>query len=434
MAATASPFSSAISMRNKRSARSAGAGGAIWRCRCRSRARRTAAMRTRSSRTARRSKHEIATAGDRQGEVQNRLTERSVEMKELRDRARRAAARAHIAARPALQHSRRACWRSATASATALGVRCRKPAVRRRADRGAPGRAGLGGRGRAAAARLCAVAAGAGRALRGSCAMGRRHASGRTPRLLPGAEARGRRARPTRCQVDVAEARYQGRFAFYDWLQRELDERFDHVCCASLDEFRREEKAITRTGQIKVGGRRHEKDDRSRIEDRANFVLGWSNAAKIAALEKAAGVLAARIQAAGAEIAKLQGELQRIAGEARPSAAAFRIHQLQRSRLANDRARDRPPAGGAPPARGRLGRSQDAESAARAPGSRGSTNPRRSWTRPQAISPVSMSAARRPSGKGQRPSADLQSLDEDRRVELSRSSRRCAPKRSASTS
>src|SRR5262245_21653866 len=76
--------------------------------------------------------------------------------------------------------------------------------------------------------------------------------------------------------------------SFYDWLQRELDERFDHICCASLDEFRREEKAITRAGQMKSGGNRHEKDDRSRIDDRANFVLGWSNAAKIRALEKVA--------------------------------------------------------------------------------------------------------------------------------------------------
>ena len=96
--------------------------------------------------------------------------------------------------------------------------------------------------------------------------------------------------------------------SFYDWLQRELDERFDHICCASLDELRREEKAITRTGQIKTGGRRHEKDDRRRIDDRATFVLGWSNAGKIAALEKAAAALEGRMQALGSEIAGLDGE------------------------------------------------------------------------------------------------------------------------------
>jgi len=95
---------------------------------------------------------------------------------------------------------------------------------------------------------------------------------------------------------------------FYDWLQRQLDERYDHVCCASPNEFRREEKAVTRLGQIKQGGVWHEKDDRTRIDDRANFVLGWSNAAKIAALEKDAAALEKRIQIAGAEIARLGRE------------------------------------------------------------------------------------------------------------------------------
>jgi uncharacterized protein YPO0396 len=95
---------------------------------------------------------------------------------------------------------------------------------------------------------------------------------------------------------------------FYDWLQRQLDERYDHVCCAGLDEFRREEKAITRTGQIKAGGTWHEKDDRTRIDDRANFVLGWSNAAKIAALERDAAALESRIQKIGAEIGRLDSE------------------------------------------------------------------------------------------------------------------------------
>jgi uncharacterized protein YPO0396 len=95
---------------------------------------------------------------------------------------------------------------------------------------------------------------------------------------------------------------------FYDWLQRELDERFDHICCASLDEFRREEKAITRPGQMKSGGRRHEKDDRSRIDDRANFVLGWSNAGKIAALGKAAAGLEGRIRVLAEEISRLDRE------------------------------------------------------------------------------------------------------------------------------
>jgi uncharacterized protein YPO0396 len=100
---------------------------------------------------------------------------------------------------------------------------------------------------------------------------------------------------------------------FYDWLQRQLDERYDHICCAGLEEFRREEKAVTRAGQMKLGGNQHVEDDRSRIDDRANFVLGWSNAAKIAALEREASALVARIQKLGAEIAQLDRERRALA-------------------------------------------------------------------------------------------------------------------------
>ncbi len=75
---------------------------------------------------------------------------------------------------------------------------------------------------------------------------------------------------------------------FYAWLERELARRFNYACCDDLDQFRREERAITRAGQIKGGGERHEKDDRHAIDDRSRYVLGWSNDAKIAALEQQA--------------------------------------------------------------------------------------------------------------------------------------------------
>ena len=72
---------------------------------------------------------------------------------------------------------------------------------------------------------------------------------------------------------------------FYQWLMAELARGYDYVCCDSLDEFRRHPKAMTRQGQVKAGGVRHEKDDRNRIDDRSRYVLGWSNEEKIRALE-----------------------------------------------------------------------------------------------------------------------------------------------------
>jgi uncharacterized protein YPO0396 len=93
---------------------------------------------------------------------------------------------------------------------------------------------------------------------------------------------------------------------FYEWLERELIHRFDVACCATTEQFRRETRAITRGGQIKAAGERHEKDDRHRIDDRARFVLGWSNAAKIAALEGKQGQMEKRLGEIRALIARIQ--------------------------------------------------------------------------------------------------------------------------------
>lgn len=71
----------------------------------------------------------------------------------------------------------------------------------------------------------------------------------------------------------------------YSWLEQEVHQRFDYSCCDNLNEFRKETRGITATGQIKSSGSRHEKDDRYRIDDRSRFVLGWSNRKKILALE-----------------------------------------------------------------------------------------------------------------------------------------------------
>ena len=71
----------------------------------------------------------------------------------------------------------------------------------------------------------------------------------------------------------------------YQWLMTELARGYDYLCCDNLEDFRRHPKALTRQGQVKAGGVRHEKDDRHRIDDRSRYVLGWSNEGKILALE-----------------------------------------------------------------------------------------------------------------------------------------------------
>jgi uncharacterized protein YPO0396 len=99
--------------------------------------------------------------------------------------------------------------------------------------------------------------------------------------------------------------------AFFQWIEAELARRFDYACCETLDQFRREKLAITRNGQIKAGGERHEKDDRRALDDRSQYVLGWTNQAKIAALEKQARDLALRIAAHTGRISTMRAEVDK---------------------------------------------------------------------------------------------------------------------------
>lgn len=97
-----------------------------------------------------------------------------------------------------------------------------------------------------------------------------------------------------------------------DWLEQRLGSQFDYVCCETLDELRREKQGLTRAGQIKGHGDRHEKDDRHRVDDRSRYVLGWSNEAKIAALEHTLAGVEKRAAELGGRLASLQTRGKRL--------------------------------------------------------------------------------------------------------------------------
>ncbi|MFD1556350.1 ATP-binding protein [Paraburkholderia silviterrae] len=94
----------------------------------------------------------------------------------------------------------------------------------------------------------------------------------------------------------------------YAWLEREIGRRFDYACCATPEQFRRETRALTRAGQTKAPGERHEKDDRHALDDRSRYVLGWSNTAKIAALEAQRRALDAHLGEIGQKLSDAQHE------------------------------------------------------------------------------------------------------------------------------
>lgn len=136
---------------------------------------------------------------------------------------------------------------------------------------------------------------------------------------------------------------------FRPWLEAELARRCPHVCTADMDEFRRLREALTPQGQIKGGGQRHEKDDRHRLDDRTRYVLGWTNEAKIRALETEASkvgeqgtALVARRQALEARKGELQRQRDLVLGLERTTEyaqlnwapAALQITQLEAERAA----------------------------------------------------------------------------------------------------
>ncbi len=74
---------------------------------------------------------------------------------------------------------------------------------------------------------------------------------------------------------------------YKEWIENYLEVQFDFVCVDDLEEFdRHSEMAITQMGLIKFKRGKHEKDDRSHVSRKDNYVLGWDNKEKIASLRK----------------------------------------------------------------------------------------------------------------------------------------------------
>lgn len=86
------------------------------------------------------------------------------------------------------------------------------------------------------------------------------------------------------------------------WLTSELQQRYDYACVENMRDFRRETRALTREGQVRHGPDRHEKDDRSRVDDRRRWVLGFDNREKLALFQ-------AQARRSAADIVQLEQQL-----------------------------------------------------------------------------------------------------------------------------
>lgn len=66
-----------------------------------------------------------------------------------------------------------------------------------------------------------------------------------------------------------------------DWLRDEIAVHYgDFVCAETTEEFRNSPRAVSLHGQIKRGGARHEKNDRTRLDERRGWAIGFSNEQK----------------------------------------------------------------------------------------------------------------------------------------------------------
>jgi uncharacterized protein YPO0396 len=95
------------------------------------------------------------------------------------------------------------------------------------------------------------------------------------------------------------------------WLKAELRQRYDYDCVDSVRALRAApERAMTREGQIKHSRTRHEKDDRSGVDDRRHWVLGFDNRDKLALYEQQQRELQERIAKLDAELTSLRNKMQ----------------------------------------------------------------------------------------------------------------------------
>ncbi|NMR32041.1 ATP-binding protein [Crystallibacter degradans] len=142
---------------------------------------------------------------------------------------------------------------------------------------------------------------------------------------------------------------------FREFLLNDLNHRYNHMCCESLEDFRRFPKALTINGQLKGGRGRHEKDDRRDLQDRRNYVLGWDNHAKISRfhteLEEAQGQIRSadtgltKVDAALGELGQQQQQLGTVRGvkefaELSWQLTARRIEELKTEKAALEAAND----------------------------------------------------------------------------------------------
>ena len=101
---------------------------------------------------------------------------------------------------------------------------------------------------------------------------------------------RGFQTRSANCLLNKLEFNKKSPYSI--WVEDAICDHYNYACVDNLEEFYRyKEKAVTKEGLIKSVHNKHEKDDRPHRNNRENYVLGWDNKEKIAAIRAAVNEL-----------------------------------------------------------------------------------------------------------------------------------------------
>ncbi|MCY7405079.1 MAG: hypothetical protein LH475_10725 [Cryobacterium sp.] len=95
---------------------------------------------------------------------------------------------------------------------------------------------------------------------------------------------------------------------FHDWLLARTAAEFDFACVSHPDELDHVDRGVTIGGQVKKSARRYEKNDRHRIDDRSQWILGADNDAKIELLLERRRDAERRHEDAGGRLTRAQSE------------------------------------------------------------------------------------------------------------------------------
>ena len=94
---------------------------------------------------------------------------------------------------------------------------------------------------------------------------------------------RGMQTPPANCLLNKLE--FNEKSPYSSWVEDAIFDHYNYACVEDMEEFYRyKEKAVTKEGLIKSVHSKHEKDDRPHTNNRENYVLGWDNKEKIAAI------------------------------------------------------------------------------------------------------------------------------------------------------